>query len=84
MKADRLRRFIDLHAWLGMVSGLALFVAFFAGAINVFHHELHHWQESHHGHEQAAGPADPDHFLQQLFFVAGLGKLAAVHQPQPQ
>ena len=66
MKADRLRRFIDLHAWLGMVSGLALFVAFFAGAINVFHHELHHWQESHHGHEQAAGPADPDHFLQQL------------------
>lgn len=44
MKAARLRRFIDLHAWLGMVSGLVLFVAFFAGAINVFHHELHHWQ----------------------------------------
>ena len=44
MKAARLRRFIDLHAWLGMVSGLILFVAFFAGAINVFHHELHHWQ----------------------------------------
>ncbi len=44
MKADRLRRFIDLHAWLGMASGLALFVAFFAGALNVFHHELHHWQ----------------------------------------
>ena len=45
MKADRLRRFIDVHAWVGMVSGLILFVAFFAGAINVFHHELHHWQE---------------------------------------
>ena len=40
MKADCLRRFIDLHAWLGMASGLALFVAFFAGALNVFHHEL--------------------------------------------
>ncbi|WP_290523769.1 PepSY-associated TM helix domain-containing protein [Alcanivorax sp.] len=66
MKAERLRRFIDLHAWVGMVSGLALFVAFFAGAINVFHHELHHWQEAHQGHEAAAAPADPDAFLQQL------------------
>lgn len=45
MRADTLRRHIDLHAWVGIVSGLALFVAFFAGAVNMFHEELHHWQE---------------------------------------
>jgi len=63
MKAERLRRFIDLHASVGMVCGLLLFVAFFAGAINVFHHELHHWQSlpSH-----TAEPRNPDHFLEQL------------------
>ena len=65
MKADRLRRFIDLHAWVGMVSGLILFVAFFAGAINVFHHELHHWQAAPHG-DASAGPADPDDFIDTL------------------
>ncbi|EKF73712.1 hypothetical protein A11A3_12138 [Alcanivorax hongdengensis A-11-3] len=44
MKADRMRRYVDLHSWLGMVAGLALFVAFFAGALNMFHEEIHHWQ----------------------------------------
>ena len=45
MRVDTMKRQIDLHAWVGIVSGLALFVAFFAGAVNMFHHELHHWQE---------------------------------------
>ena len=63
MKAERLRRFIDLHAWVGMVSGLLLFVAFFAGAINVFHHELHHWQALP---SPAAEPRHADRFLAQL------------------
>ena len=45
MRVDTMKRQIDLHAWVGIVAGLALFVAFFAGAINMFHHELHHWQE---------------------------------------
>lgn len=63
MKAERLRRFIDLHASVGMVSGLLLFVAFFAGAINVFHDELHRWQSLP---VQSEAPRDPDHFLEQL------------------
>lgn len=63
MKADRLRRLIDLHAWVGMVSGLLLFVAFFAGAINVFHHELHHWQGQA---SRDVTSHDPDVFLERL------------------
>tara|TARA_Y100000588_G_scaffold324645_1_gene357929 strand:+ start:138 stop:1739 length:1602 start_codon:yes stop_codon:yes gene_type:complete len=65
MKGERLRRMIDLHAWVGMVSGLALFVAFFAGALNVFHHELHHWQEPHSG-ESVAAPMSMDRLLEQV------------------
>ncbi|MZR62819.1 PepSY domain-containing protein [Alcanivorax sp. DP30] len=63
MKAERLRRFIDLHASVGMVSGLLLFVAFFAGAINVFHHELHHWQALP---SSSSAPHDADRFLERL------------------
>ena len=60
MRAETLKRHIDLHAWAGILTGLALFVAFFAGALNMFHHELHHWQEP------ALETAAPDASLQAL------------------
>ena len=56
MRAATLKRHIDLHAWVGILAGLALFVAFFAGALNMFHHELHHWQEP--AHEAGAPDAN--------------------------
>jgi len=39
-----LRTFTLLHSWVGLLAGMALFVAFYAGAITVFHHELPLWQ----------------------------------------
>ena len=42
-----LRTFTTLHTWVGLVAGFALFVAFYAGAITVFHHELQVWQSPH-------------------------------------
>ena len=45
MKADTLRAFTTLHTWTGLVAGLALFIAFYAGAITVFHGELHAWEQ---------------------------------------
>lgn len=39
-----LRTFTTVHTWVGLVAGFALFVAFYAGAITVFHHELMLWQ----------------------------------------
>lgn len=39
-----LRRFSTLHTWAGIIAGFALFVAFYAGAITVFHHDLPQWQ----------------------------------------
>ncbi len=42
--SQTLRNFTTLHTWVGLVAGLALFVAFYAGAITVFHHDLPAWQ----------------------------------------
>ena len=39
-----LRTFTTVHTWVGLVAGFALFVAFYAGAITVFHHDLPLWQ----------------------------------------
>lgn len=62
MKGAKLKRMIDLHAWLGVACGLALFVAFYAGALNVFHHQLQHWQQP----GAAAPTQDLDAFLAQV------------------
>lgn len=44
LHAATLRTFTALHTWMGLVAGFALFVAFYAGAITVFHHDLPRWQ----------------------------------------
>lgn len=38
-----LRTFTSLHSWVGMLAGFALFVAFYAGALTVFHQPLQQW-----------------------------------------
>lgn len=43
LKATTLRSFAALHSWAGLLAGLALFVAFYAGAITVFHPHLQRW-----------------------------------------
>lgn len=43
MKPQTLRTFIEVHTWVGIVAGFALFIAFYAGALTVFSHELHEW-----------------------------------------
>ena len=69
MKAATLRRYQTLHTWVGLMAGWALFIAFFAGAITVFHEELHAWQNPLRAdHAAVAGsdniaPADIDHFV---------------------
>lgn len=44
MKSSTLRTFISVHTWVGLVAGFFLFIAFYAGAITMFHAELHAWQ----------------------------------------
>jgi len=47
LSSSTLRTFTTLHTWVGIVAGFALFVAFYAGAITVFHHDLMLWQAPH-------------------------------------
>lgn len=71
MKPATLRLYQTLHTWVGLMAGWALFIAFFAGAITVFHGELHAWQS----HARIAGtthgapdtdPAAIDRFVSKL------------------
>ena len=44
MKAATIRTFQTVHTWTGLIAGFALFVAFYAGALTVFHDDIALWQ----------------------------------------
>ncbi len=68
MKATTLRAFLSVHTWVGLVAGLFLFIAFYAGAVSVFVHELQGWEQP-----PAAMPAtDAAHARAQSLLDEGL------------
>src|SRR5689334_6016724 len=44
MQAATFKLFERVHSWTGLLAGLALFIAFYAGAFTVFHEQIEHWQ----------------------------------------
>lgn len=44
MKPATIRTFQTVHTWTGLLAGFALFVAFYAGALTVFHDDIAAWQ----------------------------------------
>jgi uncharacterized iron-regulated membrane protein len=44
MKASTIRTYQTVHTWTGLLAGFALFVAFYAGALTVFHNDIAAWQ----------------------------------------
>lgn len=44
MKSSTIRTYTTVHTWTGLMAGFGLFIAFFAGALTVFHHDIATWQ----------------------------------------
>ncbi|HEY5804211.1 MAG TPA: PepSY-associated TM helix domain-containing protein [Lysobacter sp.] len=65
LKSSTLRTFTSVHTWVGLVAGFGLFVAFYAGAITVFHHDLQAWQTPHAPMSAEQGLIDAQHLLDQ-------------------
>ncbi|MEO7065771.1 MAG: PepSY-associated TM helix domain-containing protein [Rhodanobacter sp.] len=65
LKPATLRTFTALHSWMGLVAGFALFVAFYAGAITVFHHDLQQWAAPH-AATVSASLDDAQHLLDEV------------------
>ncbi len=43
MKAQTVRDYLSVHTWTGILSGLMLFVAFYAGGLSMFEPEIARW-----------------------------------------
>lgn len=46
VRTDVVKMYKEIHGWVGILSGLALFIAFFAGAITMFEGPLQRWASS--------------------------------------
>ncbi|MDZ7867948.1 MAG: PepSY-associated TM helix domain-containing protein [Rheinheimera sp.] len=51
MKVATQKSYRLMHTWVGLITGSLLFIAFYAGAITVFSHELYQWL-----HQARSGP----------------------------
>jgi uncharacterized iron-regulated membrane protein len=51
VKAITFKTFERVHSWTGLLAGLALFIAFYAGAFTMFHEQTEHWQSPPHAVE---------------------------------
>ncbi|MGG1944622.1 PepSY-associated TM helix domain-containing protein [Trinickia sp. NRRL B-1857] len=59
MRTQTLRAYQWLHTWTGIVAGLALFVAFLAGALTMFQDQIGRWERRQAWHVQpSAGDVD--------------------------
>lgn len=47
MNASTVKAFTKVHTWTGLATGMALFIAFYAGSLTVFYHELTEWDNYH-------------------------------------
>lgn len=45
MRSDIIRAYKGVHTWAGVLTGLALFIAFYAGALTLFESTLERWAE---------------------------------------
>lgn len=43
MRADIIKVYKDLHTWTGLIAGMALFIAFYAGSLTMFEQQLNQW-----------------------------------------
>ncbi len=85
MKQSTTKALYSVHAWTGIITGLALFVVCFSGAIVVFKHELDLWANpSLRSLPQPAQMATLDATLAALRQAHPQAHIDALHLPGPQ
>lgn len=67
MKAATVRNYLSVHTWTGILAGMLLFIAFYAGALSMFSPEITHWARAEPERSGASQDADA---LAAAFFQA--------------
>jgi len=57
IRGDILRTYQSIHTWTGIVTGLVLFIGFYAGSLSMFEEEISHWATPS-SHQLPQIPAD--------------------------
>lgn len=63
MPSSDISLFRRLHTWVGLIAGMVLFVAFYAGVITLFRGEVTQWQQAELRVQTTASPAEYQSWL---------------------
>lgn len=66
MNTDTLRRFLVVHTWAGLAAGIALFIAFFAGALTMLFGPIIAWERWEGAPRAVVSDAGVDRFVQAI------------------
>lgn len=66
MNAQSIKSFTQVHTWTGLGAGLALFVAFYAGALTVFTEEIAAWDTYHSANKAHQHYADAQQLIDRV------------------
>lgn len=66
MRSDVIRIYKSVHTWTGILSGLVLFIAFFAGALTMFEQSLTRWLTAPTAQLSALSYREADQLIQQV------------------
>lgn len=67
VRGDILRVYQSLHTWTGVISGIFLFIAFYAGALTMFKPQLDEWARQPSDNTQALSVQQIDSTVEQLW-----------------
>ncbi|ABE53908.1 PepSY-associated TM helix [Shewanella denitrificans OS217] len=67
IRSDILRTYQSIHTWTGILSGLVLFIGFYAGALSLFKPQITQWATPVHQHLAAIPQAKLDNLISQAF-----------------
>ncbi|WP_313620421.1 PepSY-associated TM helix domain-containing protein [Achromobacter sp.] len=79
MRADYIRIYKSVHTWTGILTGMALFIAFYAGALTVFKEPIARWASPQHAVAMTPLESAPDLIARTLATRPDVAKGFTIH-----
>lgn len=79
MRADYIRIYKSVHTWTGILTGMALFIAFYAGALTIFKEPIARWASAPSGTAMAPLETAPDLIARTLTARPQVAKEFTIH-----
>lgn len=85
LRAETLRIFTTVHTWSGLIAGMALFIAFYAGALDMVHGSIQRWSDPEQRYQQPVAGDGLQRLVSDAYarYPEAVGERFFLHLPGP-